>query len=724
MLARRTAYLVAVAIAALLIPAIAPAETLDTAERDGQDGEILVTGRASPVPAEADDRYKPTPDASTLRSSVPPLDTPQAVNVVSAQVIRDQRPRYLDDALANVSGITQGNTLAGTQDTVLKRGFGGNRDGSVMHNGMPLVQGRGFTPASQSVEVLKGPATLLYGIMDPGGVINIVSKKPLMDPQLRVSLTGSSYASSKIGLEAMADLTGKISGDLAGRLVVDTQDEDYWRNFGRRRDTIVAPSLGWYGGTTNVVLWYEFRSFNYPFDRGTALDPRTLTPLAIPRSRRIDDINNKMAGNSHLVQLAVDHKLGGSWAAHLATSFNSETYDAGQLRVSGVNTTRGTLTRSNDATVGSLSTDAYAQAYVDGSFAVAGLENKVIFGVEGEYRRFLRRNLIRQAVRNTFSYLNPVYGLEPFPTTVSPGDSDQTDRLYNYSVFGQDSISIGDHLILVAGGRLIGYDQRAGRGRPFTANTDLNGWKFTPQVGLVYKLTDIFSLYGSYAQSLKPSSTIAPLGGGVVITSSFAPERGRSFEVGAKIDIPDRITGTLALYDIDKRNVLVSQFNTTTNLTDYRTAGRAISRGVELDVAGQVTKALSVIGSYAYTFARTKDDPVFAGLEMANVAPHTASLSAVYDFGQIVGKDRLRIGGGARYSARRPGDNANTFWLPHYTVADSFITYDTEIAGREMSFQVNVKNIFDKTYYPSAVNVYGVAIGDPRRVIATVSAKF
>ncbi|WP_341208311.1 TonB-dependent siderophore receptor [uncultured Sphingomonas sp.] len=701
----------------------AATDALGTAE-SGAERDIIVTGRASPAPKAADDSYKPAPDASTLRSSAPPLETPQTINIVPAQVIRDQRPRYLDDVLTNVSGITQGNTLAATQDTVLKRGFGGNRDGSVMHNGMPVVQGRAFNAATQSVEVLKGPASLLYGIMDPGGIINIVARKPLLDPQLTIALTGSSYANARAGLEAMADVTGPIAGDLAGRLVLDHQDEDYWRNFGERRDTLIAPSLGWYGGSTQAVLWYEYRRFDYPFDRGTALDPRTLTPLAVPRRLRLDDPNNRMFGSSHLVQLVVDHRLGGGWAAHLATSFNSEAYDAGQLRVTGVNVARGTLTRSNDATVGSLSTDAYAQAYVDGGFDLFGARHDVIVGAEGEYRRYYRRDLIRQAVRNTFSYVTPVYGREPFPTTVSASDSDQTDRLYNYSLFGQDSIHLGERWIVVAGGRLVGFDQRAGRGRPFTVNTDLDGWEFVPQAGLVWRAAEAVSLYASYTRSLKPTSTIAPLASGVTITSAFAPERGRSFEVGAKLDVPGRVSATLALYDIDKRNVLVSQFNSATSLTDYRTAGRAISRGVEFDVSGKLTRALSLIGSYAYTHARTTDDPVFAGKQLANVAPHTASLSAAYDVGAIAGDDRLRIGAGGRYVARRPGDSANSFWLDDYVVADAFVTYDTALAGRRVTFQFNLKNVFDKTYYTSAVNPYGVAIGDPRRAIGTMSFAF
>nr|WP_082049388.1 TonB-dependent siderophore receptor [Sphingomonas melonis] len=689
------------------------------APQDQRVDDIVVTARAAPVVKGADDRYKPTPDASTLRSSVAPLDTPQVVNTVPAQVIRDQRPRYLDDVLTNVSGITQGNTLAATQDTILKRGFGGNRDGSVQHNGMPLVQGRGFNAAAESVEVLKGPSSLLYGIMDPGGVLNIVSKKPLLDSRLTVALTGSGYAAGRGGLEAMLDATGPIAGRLAYRLVLDHDDEDYWRNFGVRRETLVAPSLAWYGDRTQVVAWYEHRRFLYPFDRGTALDPRTGAPLAIPRRRRLDDYNNRMGGESDLAQTSIDHKLGGGWAAHLSLSYNRESYDAGQLRVSGVNTARGTLTRSNDGTRGALSTDHYGTGYIDGRVELLGLRNDLQFGVEGEHRRIYRRDLLRQPTRSTFSYLDPVYGIEPFSSAVSQSDSDQTDDLHNYSAFAQDSIHLGERWIALVGGRVLHYTQVAGRGRPFAANTDISGTYVLPRAGLVYRAADDLSLYASYAQSLKPASTIAPLSAGVVLGNGFAPERGSSYEAGLKLDVPRRITATVAVYQIDKRNVLVSQFNDATKLTDYRTAGRALSQGVEADVAGQLNDRLSAIASYAYTDARTTEDPLYAGKRLANVARSTASLSAVYEVGRIVGGDRLRIGGGPHYVSGRAGDSANSFFLPGYVTADAFVSYDVAAAGKRLSFQLNAKNLFDRTYYPSAVNQYFVAVGDPRRVLLT-----
>lgn len=682
---------------------------------------IVVTGRASQVQIGADDRYQPTPDASTLRSTARALDVPQVVNIVAAQVIRDQRPRYLDDVLTNVSGITQGNTLASTQDTIMKRGFGGNRDGSIMHNGMPLVQGRGFNAAAESVEVLKGPSSLLYGIMDPGGVINVVSKKPLTKSATMLSVSGDTYAGGRNGAEEMLDTTGAIKGNLAYRLVVDQDDEAYWRNFGARHETLVAPSLAWYGQKTQVVLWYEFRRYNAPFDRGTSIDSKTGAPLLIDRRERLDEPSNMMIGQTHLGQISIDHQLGHGWAAHFSGSYNAEFYDAGQFRVAGVNTTTGAVTRSNDGTNGALSTDLYGTAYVDGSVMIAGLKNDIQIGVEDEHRRIYRRDLLRQTPSAGFNYLNPVYGLNPISTTVSASDSDQTDNLHDYSFFGQDTLHLGDKWIVVAGGRFLHYRQVAGKGRPFVANTNIEGDKFLPRAGLVYKATDFMSAYFSYSQSLKPASTIAPLSSGLVLDSSFQPERGRQFEGGLKVEIPHRITGTLAVYDIDKRNVIVSQYNAATGLTDYRTAGRARSRGVELDLAGQITDHLSTIASYAYTDAKTTEDPLYAGNQLANVAKNTASLSAVYDLGRIAGGRRLRIGGGPRYVGRRAGDSANSFFLPSYVVADAFVTYDVPIMGKKTSLQLNVKNLFDRTYYQSAVNLYFISVGDPRRVSLTAS---
>lgn len=663
------------------------------------------------------------PSATTLRSRASPLDTSQAVNIVPEQVLKDQLPRNLDDALINVSGITQANTLAGTQDAVTRRGFGDNRDGSIMRNGMPLVQGRSLNAAVESVEVLKGPASLLYGIMDPGGIVNTISKRPELYQHGSIALLGSAYANSRTGADGTMDITGPIGNDgLAYRFIGYGVSEDYWRNFGQHREMLLSPSLAWYGASTTVQLNYAHREFIYPFDRGTAFDSRTKAPLAIPATRRLDEPFNSMWGRSELIQTSVEQKLSEDWRITAAYSYNTETYNANQLRITSVDAKTGVEKRSDDGTYGALSRMSYGTSYLQGGFWLGGLRNDILFGGDAQYRTIYRQDLVRQATAN-FNFYNPAYGLVEPGTTVSASDSDQTDKLGQYSLFLQDTLHLTERLALVGGIRYMDYEQLAGKGRPFVANTNLAGDKVLPLGGAILKLNEQLSLYASYTRSLKPSSTIAPLTGGVVIGSNIAPEEGTSWETGLKFDVNQRLSGTVAIYDIDKRNVLVSQLDTATGLTEYSAAGQVRSRGVEVDATGKLSDHWSMIGSYAYTDARVIDDPTYAGNKLQNVALNTASLFLVYDFGAAL-PGRLRLGGGARYVGDRPGDAANSFVLPSYVIADIFATYETRYQNLPVIYQLNVKNLFDTVYYPSANNILTVAVGDARRVSLSATMKF
>ncbi|MDB5674786.1 MAG: TonB-dependent siderophore receptor [Sphingomonas bacterium] len=668
--------------------------------------------------------YRAMPSATTLRSGQPPLNTSQTVNVVPEQVIKDQLPRNLDDALSNISGVTQTNTLAGTLDAVIRRGFGDNRDGSIMRNGLPLVQGRSFNPAVESVEVLKGPASLLYGIVDPGGVVNTISKRPDLYQHGSATLLGSTYGGGKNGIDGTFDITGPIGQDgLAYRFIASGTSEDYWRNFGTRRDTLIAPSLAWYGDDTTVHLNYEHRDFSYPFDRGTSLDTRTNTPLAIPRERRLDEAYNNMWGTTDLMQASVDHRINENWKLTAAYSYNTETFSANQLRITAVNPVSGLVTRSNDGTRNSLSNVSAGTSYMQGTVWTGDFRNDVVFGGDAQYRTIYRQDLIRQSTANVFNMYNPVYGLLQPGTTVVPTDSDQTDHLDTRALFFQDTFYLTNQLLLVGGVRWMEFEQLAGRGRnPFVTNTNLAGDKVLPIGGVIYKLTDQVSLYLSYTESLKPTSTIAPFTTGFTVGSNLAPEEGVQWETGLKFDINKRLSGNVALYDIEKKNVLVL-IPTGTGSSEARTAGRVRSRGFEIDVTGRLTDTISMIGSYGYTDARVTDDPTLIGKALQNVALNTASLFMVYDFGTLL-PGRLRIGGGARYVGDRPGDANNSFLLPSYVVADTFASYETKVETLPVIYQLNVKNLFDTTYYPSAVNNLNVAIGDVRRFSLEATVKF
>jgi iron complex outermembrane receptor protein len=668
--------------------------------------------------------YQPPPTSSVMRSKALLLETPQTVNVVPAQVLRDQKPRNLDDALANISGITQSNTLGSTMDAVMLRGFGGNRNGSIMQDGMPVIQGRALNSTAERVEVLKGPASLLYGIQDPGGVINIVSKKPELTQSTALTARGSTFGDGKNGSGGNLDTTGPIGDNgLAYRLILDHEDEDYWRNFGTHRESLVAPSLAWYGENTTLLFAYEHREFLSPVDRGTAINPLTKHPLDIPATRRLDEPFNNMEGRSDLYHVEADHQLNDDWKAHFGYSWNRETYDASQVRTVSIDPVKGTITRSMDGTQGALSTDRFMTVSLEGQVDVAGMRHDLVFGADDDYNKMYRADLIRQAsVVKTFNYNNPVYGQEVAGSKVSASDSAQTDILRSDSLFAQDSIHLTDQWILVGGARFQTFDEYAGRGRPFTANTNNNGQKFVPRAGLVYRYTDELSFYGSYTESFKPNSTIAPLSNKMVLDGSIAPEESKSWELGGKLDLPGRITASAALFNIEKRNVLQSVGDGLTAV--YSVAGKVRSRGLEMDISGQLTDQWSLIGSYAYTDAEVTEDPNYKGNRLQNVAKNTGSLSAVYDFGTIVGGDQLRLGAGARYVGERAGDAPNSFDLPGYTVADAFATYDTKIDGQKVEFQVNVKNLFNRVYYPAAVSPLVVSVGDARQVSVSSTLRF
>lgn len=661
--------------------------------------------------------YQPPPTTRLMRSETPLLEIPQAVAVVPQQALLDQQPQNLDDALANVSGITQANTLGSTLDAVMKRGFGDNRDGSILRDGMRTIQGRNLTATAERVEVLKGPSSMLYGILDPGGVINVVSKKPLLEDYRAITGRASTYGDGKNGSGGTLDVTGPLGDSgLAYRVIADYDDADYWRNFGHNRDKTFAPSFAWYGEDTTVNLSFEHREYSVPFDRGTVFINGK--PLAVPATRRLDEPYNVTEGHSDLMILDLEHQLNEDWKAHFAYSYNRDTYDDYQARVQSQNA-NGTLRRRLDGTRGAVSTEHFATFDLDGKVQLAGMQHDLLMGVDHEYRKFYREDLIRQTTSLSFNPWNPVYGQVPVPTTVAAGDSDQTDRVVSQSAFFQDSVHLNEQWIFIAGARYQLYDQLAGRGRPFTKNTDIDGQLWVPRVGLVYKMTDELSLYGGYTESFKPNSTIAPLSGTGSV-NAMAPEEGKSWEIGAKLDMPGRITGTLALFDIVKENVAVTELD-----GSNRAVGEVRSRGIELDVTGQVTDNLSLIGTFALLDAELTKDPLYKGNELQNVAKRSGSLSAVYDFGQVFEGDRLRAGFGGRYIGSREGDVANSFNLPHYAVADAFAAYETPLGNdKRLKLQLNLKNIFDKTYYSSSVNQWNVSIGDPRLVQLSSTLEF
>ena len=214
------------------------------------------------------------------------------------------------------------------------------------------------------------------------------------------------------------------------------------------------------------------------------------------------------------------------------------------------------------------------------------------------------------------------------------------------------------------------------------------------------------------------------LGGNAVIDSDVQPEQAKSYEVGAKYELNDRVKANFALYDIKKRNVLAKATNASINKVELHTTGAVRSKGAELDLTGRVTDQLDATLTYAYTDAKvTEDETGLEGNRLMNVAKNTASLALAYNYGELY-NGNLRFGISGNYVDKRAGDAKNTFDLPDYALANAFVSYDTTIAKQAVTFQFNLNNIFDTTYYTASVNNLAVSQGESRQAVLRATFKF
>ncbi|MFK3796234.1 TonB-dependent siderophore receptor [Pseudomonas sp. NPDC088444] len=646
------------------------------------------------------------------------VEVPQTVNVVTNRVIEDRQPNSLDEAINAVSGVKQGNTLGGTQDAIQKRGFGTNRDNSIMRDGMQSVQARNFTPTTERIEVLKGPASMLYGVQDPGGVINVVTKKPQLVDARSISVFGTSFG----GGGEQIDVTGPIgTNGLAYRFIADKQNYDYWRNFGSIDQSVVAPSLAWYGDDTTVSVAYEHMEYSVPFDRGTQINTQTGKVLDIPGTRRLDEPFNVTTGRSDSLDLRMDHRLNDTWTLRTGYAYSRNYYNDYQSRFISANYTTGAVTRRGDATRDAVQYAHTATVNMLGNLYWGDIRHEVMFGAD--YMKNYRDlgDLYRSANKVDFNYNNPVYGATAQPSTVSAANSDQTDHLRTHAFFVQDAIHLNDQWILQGGLRYDAFDELTGKGRPFVVGADVKDSKVVPRVGLVYLIQPDWSVYGSYTESFRPNTSIAsPIG-------DLPPEEGKSYEIGTKFQ-NDAMTATVALFNIDKKNVQTSEpCGVNGSETCTRVSGEVRSRGLEADITGQLNEFWSVTGSYAYTDTKVLEDPVLKGEPLDGVSKHTGAVYLTRDFGHV-GVGDLRAGAGARFASRWGVNDGSgkEYYLPSSKVADAFVSYKMKLDERDLTLQLNLKNMFDEKYYTSSSGLGSpaIAIGEPRQLVARAKLEF
>ncbi|AEQ98109.1 TonB-dependent siderophore receptor [Xanthomonas oryzae] len=654
--------------------------------------------------------YRELSITGATKTDVPLRDVPISARVLDRTLLDDAGVTDLAGALELASGITKANNLGGLWDSYSMRGFTGdpNFSSDYMVNGFNASRGyNGLRDAAntQSIEVIKGPASALYGRGEPGGVVNIITKKPLFQPQNSVDVSAGRFDSYR----AAIDSTGPLSESVAYRLNVMHKDQHSFRDTVDSDNTLLAPSLLWMP-TPETTVSYELEAvrIHAPFDRGvTAIDGDA---NRLPASRflgepRDGDIDLHSTGH----QLFVVHGLNQTWSLQ-----GGATYRESGMR--GFSTEPWTL-QADQRTLRRerryrdyQGRDIAARAELLGSLQAGRVTHNVLFGIDGnrfDDNRFQQRAR-SAATPYSIDVLAPRYGV------AQPGQlaaiTDTEERQQVWGAYAQDQIDLGARWKALLGLRYDHYEQDLDNHLRGTTQRASDG-VVSPRAGLTFLVDDALSLYASAAAGFRPNSGVGANG------QSFAPEKSRSLEAGLKYVQPgDGLEATVAAFRIDKKNVLsLDPADTSFSLP----VGEMRSQGVELDLLGRLTPHLAASVGLAYTDPQvTRSSAAAAGTGLAegrrfpNVSRFSGNAFLNYEQ-PLTGKRSAAIGMGVSHTGERLGsvDSNTDFVLPAYTVWRVVGHYDV---SDRLRLYAKVENLTDRRYAAFSYSEQWVYPGAPR----------
>ena len=645
----------------------------------------------------ASGQYNPQHSSGATRTDTPLREVPQSVRVMGQQQIADLGALRLADTVDFVSGISRLNDFGGTWDNYAIRGFS-STDMGFLVNGFP--GSRGYNPPRDTAtverfEFLKGPASALYGSSEPGGTINIVTKKPRFTPHNVAEVSLGSRGLRR----ATVDSTGALGAKVAYRINLMTEEGDSRSTLLHNKRTLVAPALTWVIDPQTMLNYEaEFLRADTPLDRGLVNVRGALGTL--PRDRILNepaDGNMKLASDTH--QLTLDRALSDHWRARFGASYKESTFDGNYTEATSLAADNRTLNRQ--ATWRQLpSRDVSVQAEVEGKFDTGGIGHTVLVGAEAS-RLWMNTEILRSA-NTPIDIYHPVYGAPATALTNRTSSSDERQRVK--ALFAQDQLSLSPRWKLLGGLRWDEYEQDIDNRVARTSTTKQQS-AVSPRAGLTYLPNEWSSLYVSAGKSFRGNS------GTDINGSPFDPQRSTSYEAGWKLQTLDqRLGANFAVYDIAKTNVL-----TASDVPGYSVAaGKIKSSGVEADVYGQIDANWRVSGNFSWDDARVEKDRTLApGTRLMNVPKVGAGLLAIRE-AVLDNGGRYGVGGGVNYVGDRSGNTADTYTLPAYTTAKLVGYWQV---SKKVRLSLDVHNLFNRNYYTASwANLY-VIPGAERSVV-------
>jgi iron complex outermembrane receptor protein len=671
--------------------------------------------------------YQVKNSTAGTKTSTPLSETPRSVSVVTRQRIQDQGSQTLTDILGYVPGIfappfAVGDGLAG--DLFSIRGYNATDYGyGLLKDGLRLQGNRYDTTTEpyglERTEVFRGPSSILYGENAPGGLVNLVSKRPTETPQGEAKFTYGSNNRRQLSL----DVSGPLTDDdrILGRVVM----------VGRNADTQVD--------SVPDDRIYIAPSMTFNFDEDTALTllssyqrDRTKLLLGYPAAGTLlNNVNGKIGkdqfnGNPNwddferetwTLGYEFKHQLNDTWQFRQNSRFMESRLDRHETWPNNLNNAGfgSTLTstaydRDNKSITYSLDNQ------FEGHFTSGALENTVLLGAS--YDRTSYNQDWAAGNGGTYNAFNPVFPSAK-PRMLATVQNSQLDQQM-YGAYGQLQSKYDNWIYLLGGRQDFVNSQYRNRAGTTSGAADLDGWdhRFSWQTGLMYQFENGISPYVSYSTAFTPVQQSSQPNGELL-----DPILSEQYEMGLKYEPAGwNTTFSAAVFDLTKTHDVIAGSNGFS-----RQIGKSESKGVELEVNSDVTKNLSLTASYTYTDARvTKDSPgsLYEDHQLTGIPRNQASTWATYRFldGPMSG---FRVGGGVRYFDNTFAYTAPTLYgklkTGDVTLVDALVGYDID---KHWSVDVNAKNLFDKEYVSGCNNAGRCYWGEERTVLGTVAFRW
>jgi iron complex outermembrane recepter protein len=640
------------------------------------------------------------------------LETPQSNLTISSEVLKNAGAADLSDALDLSSSVARQNNFGGLWNSFAVRGFVGdeNLPSNYLVNGFNA--GRGFGGARdlsgiESVEVLKGPRAALFGRGEPGGTINLVTKRPTFETTGEFNFSVGSFDTYRVD----ADYTAPISDSVAFRLVGYYEDAESFRDTVESTKQGMSPSIVWaLNESSKLVYELEYSHQEVPFDRGVIAIDGELG--LIPESRFLGEPGDgPMEADVLGHQLEFQHDFNNDWSALIGFNYRDTSLEGAATETGFGDVVDGEInrfrrTRDYDATYHVF------RAELAGVFELGGLQHRVIVGLDSD--KFENDQVfLRVRGDQHINVFNPVYGAYPLPT---PGpNTDRVEIQESIGVFMQDQISLTDNLDVRIGVRYDDYDQELNNRRSNVIAKQTES-RLSPQFGVVYETSDSLSLYAAFGENFRPLSGSDADGNG------FEPNQSTSMEVGVKFSLNEgKLFGAVALFDVEQENILVVD---DPQAFTSAAIGEASSQGIEFDLYGELTEGIDLWASYTYVDAQT-ENPFFdanfgftveAGSPLLNIPEHQFNLQLTNSI--VLNGNSFEYGGGILYVSERNGFFGTDFELPSYTTARIFAHYEI---NDSLSLRAEVNNLFDEKYYVNSFADVWIQPGAPQNFKVTVN---